>query len=276
MTDRNDLRDLKAALAAATPAPDAARRARNTAQAAAAFEARHRKAAPTGGIWSRLKAARIGGIWGGLATGLTAAVALGVLVLPSQPDQPLPVSLSAPAEVSSSLRQAPPAPMTTEPMLEPQALSDIAEISAATASQGQRIADPVAMLAETLSQGALPDPASIDPTRLINALAAGLPAAASASYAVPWSAQSALRDSGDPDDPRRFTLVAAEGNPLDPASEGITLVIAIAGFAQRLATGADMNGWGFTDALALAEGAATAEYSDVIALIRRAADLDAG
>jgi hypothetical protein len=282
MTDRDDLSDLKAAMAAATPSPDAARRVQNISQAAAIFGDLNRKQTPSGGIWSRLGLAHIGGTWAGLATGLTAVIAIGVLVLPPRPDQPAPVSLSAPAEVapqaevSSSLSETASAPMAAEPMLAPQALSDTADMAPATASRSQRTADPVAMVAEALSQGVLPDPASIDRTALINALAGAVPAAASASYAVPWSSETVLRDSGDPNDPRRFGLVPSEERPLATPSEQLTLVIAIAGFAERLATGTEMNGWGFDDALALAEGAATAEFSEVVALIRRAAELDAG
>ena len=282
MSDRDDLRDLKAAMAAATPAPDAARRAQNIALAAAVFDGRDRKPVPSGGIWSRLGLARIGGTWAGLATGLTAVLAIGVLVLPPRPDQSVPVSLSAPAEgapqaeVSSSLSEDAPAPMVAEPMLAPHVSSDSANMAAATTSRSLQTTDPVAVVAEALSQGVLPDPASIDRTALINALAANIPAAASTPYAVPCSSEIVLRDSGDPNDPRRFALVPSEDRPTAPPSEQMTLVIAIAGFAERLATGADMNGWGLTDALALAEGAATAEFSDVIALIRRAAELDAG
>ena len=256
MTDReDDLDDLKAAMTAATPAPDPARQRQTLSQAQAAFARRQAQSQPTGGGLTWLADLLSGRVWAGLATTATALIAVGVLMLPPEgPPAPSPASLSAPApdaalqgEASVASREG----TSRTLMATPEVLSDTPATPEASGDSPRTTGDPWAALAADLSAGRLPSPEAVSVRALVNAL--DVPALPPASYAVPWNPDVRLADSGDPSDPDRFSLQPAAQTAVSDPDAWITFVIAAAGFAERLRLGEDIDGWDTEDALALAE-----------------------
>ena len=279
MTDRDDFDDLKAAMAAATPAPDAARRAATLAQASALYN-RTYASAPQSFPRRIFRLPRFGGIVAGLATGATAMVALFVAISPDQPMSPAPMSTTTEAPLAApeiaeadvmAMEEAAPMIASDSPRPAVEGLPDTADFSAATASRGLVPADPWSAIAALLEQGLLPAPGTLDQQALLNAPAETVPARPEAIYPVPWDTQLALRDSGRPDDRQRFQIVPLDGRVVAIPDDRMNFVIAAAGFAARLNAGQDINGWGSSDALALAQTSdVTPDDLRIVALMQMA------
>ena len=272
MTDRDpDYDMLKAAMATATPTPDATRRAANLDRAQGVFARQHQTPRPaTPSLWQRLRTP--GGTWAGLGTGAAALAAVVILVQPTAAPLGPSVEITlAPKEETSAAfsddvamegRSAEPA--MEEALMAPQSLAD-ATITEATPSARAAIPDPIQMLQETLASGRLPDVGEVDAILLTNALAPSLGTRPPINYAVPWSERTLLRDSGQRGDPMRFAPVPFDDSlaaterfaPRGPAE--IRYVIAVMGFATLLETGAsDLNGWTYADALDMARASQVA------------------
>lgn len=258
MTDQiDDLEDLKVSFAAVTPPADAERRAQNIAMSLAQFERQNAAQAQNQGVIARIKGVFRRQHWAGFATGATAVIALGVLVLPDQAEV-------TPPKITPPIAQDAPMMLADESVAMAETLS--APLSAPQSFGAEMDAAPA------LSRAAVA-PSLADLRAALTSLTRQAPEVPPTQYALPWETDRGLSDTGVAGDSERFAIAPLTISNRRAVPDAVTFIIALRGFIAVIDEDQTETDWGMAEAIAMAaRSARSPQEMQTLALMRSFAE----